>query len=121
VSSLALTQARVNPSIDDKTQPELHADEWSGWFSRTTGARSVIRDGAYQLYALLVPAGDLIAYEVLNSSNTLDLHVVRPDGTGDRLLSGEIIDTRSFSPDGQWIATTRDRVGVELVRIALRE
>jgi hypothetical protein len=64
------------------------------------------------------PAGDLIAYEVLNSSNTLDLHVVRPDGTGDRLLSVGIIDTRSFSPDGQWIATTRDPVGVELVRVS---
>jgi hypothetical protein len=63
------------------------------------------------------PAGDLIAYEVLNSSNTLDRHVVRPDGTGDRLLSVGIIDTLSFSPDGQWIATTRHPVGVELVRV----
>ena len=64
------------------------------------------------------PAGDLIGYVVLNSSNTLDLHVVRPDGTGDRLLSAGISDARSFSPDGQWIATTRGGVGVELVRVS---
>jgi hypothetical protein len=64
------------------------------------------------------PAGDLIGYRATNGGNTLDLHVVRPDGSGDRLVSAGMYDATSFSPDGEWIATTRGNVGVELVRVS---
>jgi Tol biopolymer transport system component len=64
------------------------------------------------------PVGNLIGYRSTNGSNTLDLHVVRPDGSGDRLVSAGIYDATSFSPDGGWIATTRGTIGVELVRVS---
>jgi Tol biopolymer transport system component len=82
----------------------------------STGQETVVATSNYTPF--WSPAGDLIAYTVLNGSNTLDLHVVRPDGSNDRLLSAGIYDARSFSPDGQWIATIHYGSGIELVRVS---
>jgi hypothetical protein len=63
-------------------------------------------------------AGDVVAYAVTGVGNTLDLHVMRSDGSGDRVLVTGIYYASSFSPDGAWIATTRPGTGVELVRVS---
>lgn len=64
------------------------------------------------------PEGSLIAYVVTGASNTLDLWVVKPDGTGRRTLTTGIYSASSWSPDGAWIATVRSGVGVEIIRVA---
>ena len=63
------------------------------------------------------PTGDLIAY--VSSGGDLRVSVVRPDGSGARVIaSGFHGYHTSWSRDGEWLATSRWEGGIELIRVA---
>jgi hypothetical protein len=61
--------------------------------------------------------GTLIGY-MKSEGGVFEARVVRPDGSGDRLLATGIYDATSFSPDGQWMVVSRATSGLELVRVS---
>ncbi len=62
-------------------------------------------------------AGDLIGY--MTGTATPDLRVIRPDGTGDRLIASGVGDAKAFSPNGEWVAIRRYPAGgLDLVRVS---
>jgi hypothetical protein len=81
-----------------------------------TGVETSLGTAAYGPF--WSPAGDLIAYLAGPPGGDLALHVVHPDGTGDRSIASSVYTAGSWSPDGQWIATYRVDVGIELVRVS---
>ena len=80
-----------------------------------TGGTTSIASSPYSPF--WSPSGDRIAYLATNASNTLELWVVRPDGSERRRIS-DVYTASSWSPDGDWIAIITAGVGVELVRVA---
>lgn len=96
-------------------------------YDRLTTSQIVVRDVASGVETPLVslngspfwsPAGDQIAYAVQDAGGYRDVHVVRPDGTGDRLLVAGILSGPSWSPDGQWMVIRPVGGGLELLRVS---
>jgi hypothetical protein len=94
-------------------------------YDRLTTNQIVVRDVATGVETPLVgvngrplwsPTGDMIAYSAQGPDGYWDLHVIRADGAGDRLLVAGLLGTSSWSPDGQWLTATPREGGLELVR-----
>lgn len=92
----------------------------------STGDSMMVRDMATGATTRLVPgpplaprwspSSDLIAFVLSNGD--LEAHVVRSDASGLRVIAPGFRGAVSWSPDGEWLATSMWEGGIELIRLA---
>jgi Tol biopolymer transport system component len=121
----------VGPAGAGQRQPSLSPDGTSAAFS-AGGTLAVMDLASKQVTSLGLtaaapawsPLGDLIAYvSATDYQNSGTIHVVRPDGGGDRVVTTRVgyVGRLDWSPDGKYLVAAHNGGSLAVIDVATGE